>query len=377
MLSEIPAIILKNTEFTICRRFNKGMMPLHLVLQVTTRCNSNCMMCSMGRDNTGQDFDWDRLYQYFKNPFYAQIRWLTVTGGEPFMYNKLIFLLEFFFRELKQLKAVFISTNGFLPDTVYETIKNISQRISGNTVINVSVSLDGFPDIHNIVRGNGRAFEKAVNTIKKIQTIDSPCIKLQITTTIQKKNQASLRQWEDYWRSNNIPVTYNICHISSSYYNNVMNTAKICLNKNESRHEEQFFRGILFKDFLKAYYNYGCAKSLRNQRRFFACSAGYSSLYIDARGKIWPCFLLASHKDYHIGDIDNRDIQKRWYSTRVNSMREKIKYNKICKTCFCKFDYCEDVYLDFLRVGFFYGTYISQWASRDNLRLMGHKIHGT
>jgi MoaA/NifB/PqqE/SkfB family radical SAM enzyme len=164
--------------------------PVHLTLFVTGACNLRCRHC----------FHWREVREGIPGPDPAQVRrladsaaelgpllWVAFAGGEPFLRPDLPELAHAFARH--GLAHLSIPTNG-LVERQFESI----ERICGehpDTFLNVSVSFDGPPDVHDAIRavpgGHARSCA-AFSRMKKLQR-SHPNLGVGVILCVTRANQ--------------------------------------------------------------------------------------------------------------------------------------------------------------------------------------------
>ncbi len=155
---------------------------------VTDRCNLHCSHCYQD-DDSHSDLTWNehltilehilsfiRLCQDRKNgrPFRAHV---TVTGGEPFVRDDFIPLLERLYEE-RQFFSLAILTNGtILTPAVVNLLKKVQPGF-------VQVSIDGTRATHDRIRGKG-SYDRAIVGLKCLVNAGIPAY---ISFTAQREN---------------------------------------------------------------------------------------------------------------------------------------------------------------------------------------------
>jgi len=162
-------------------RFSK--YPFKLTLFVTDRCNARCNHCFYSNNlNKGFELANEQI-AHLNN-----IKWrsVVITGGEPSLKEDVSEIPTFLDSD-----AFTYCTNGILTDKV------VSDCVEMNTTakrFKVGISLDGFRDTHNRMRGID-CFDKAIKTIKELKKHD---IKVSISTTVSEENVGEIRKLNDY-----------------------------------------------------------------------------------------------------------------------------------------------------------------------------------
>ncbi|PKL39877.1 MAG: hypothetical protein CVV44_06555 [Spirochaetae bacterium HGW-Spirochaetae-1] len=118
-------------------------------IEISTRCNSSCSHC-FARAGRGRDFslDHDTAAAILREAFTLGYHRLHITGGEPFLYESILELLDEAFST--GYETVFINTNGtLLSDSLCSVLAGYGPGLS------LSVSLQGPRELHDTVRGPG------------------------------------------------------------------------------------------------------------------------------------------------------------------------------------------------------------------------------
>jgi len=161
----------------------------NLMINITERCNLTCKHCYI-TDKNQKDMDLEKLLQLIREFFELQGIRLILTGGEPFLYDKINSLLQ----ELVQipLQKVLL-TNGVL---IGQQESEIMELLKKNH-FEVFVSLDGMKSSHNELR-NSECFQDTIDGIKRLLDYD---ITVSINTMVHKKNVEEFEEMSQFLRS--------------------------------------------------------------------------------------------------------------------------------------------------------------------------------
>jgi AdoMet-dependent heme synthase len=157
--------------------------PYHVVWEVTTQCNLNCIHCYAGSMATKQTELTTKEGKKLLDQIAAvdKFRMIVITGGEPLLRKDIFELIEHAGK--LGFKIVF-STNGTLltPDT--------AKDLARLGVANFSISLDGHTSqCHEAIRREPGCFQSAINGIK---AAGKSGVCTQINFTAMKQNLAEL-----------------------------------------------------------------------------------------------------------------------------------------------------------------------------------------
>lgn len=194
---------------------NKVAKPTTLQLPITYKCNFDCVMCGMKSLKNNKDFSIEEMEKILRDDLFSNIESVGVNGGEPFILNNLVEYIKTLIITLPKLKNIYLISNGYFTDRVLDYSKKIKLLCHEHKIMyHLSISIDGFGETHNRIRGNSNAFDNAINTCKNI--IANPnvyCDTFNTICTITKLNVYNLVEIDLFSKQENIPITYNIATI--------------------------------------------------------------------------------------------------------------------------------------------------------------------
>jgi radical SAM protein with 4Fe4S-binding SPASM domain len=134
--------------------------PYHVVWEVTTRCNLNCIHCFASSIASAQDElttqEGKRLLDQIAE--IDKFRMIVITGGEPLLRKDIFELVEY---AGKLGFRIVFSTNGTLLTT------DMARDLAKLGVVNFSISLDGYTSqCHESIRRIPGSFQGAIDGIK-------------------------------------------------------------------------------------------------------------------------------------------------------------------------------------------------------------------
>jgi radical SAM protein with 4Fe4S-binding SPASM domain len=157
--------------------------PYHVVWEVTTRCNLDCIHCyASSVDSTQAELstsEGKRLLDQIA--LLDEFRMIVITGGEPLLRKDIFELVEY---AGKLGFRIIFSTNGTLltPD--------MANDLAGLGVANFSISLDGYTAAcHENIRRKPGCFQNAIEGIRAAAKTGA-C--LQVNFTAMKQNLGEL-----------------------------------------------------------------------------------------------------------------------------------------------------------------------------------------
>jgi MoaA/NifB/PqqE/SkfB family radical SAM enzyme len=288
-------------------------------------------MCDSWKVKSSEELSGQEWLKFFSElrswlgPFYIKL-----TGGEPFMLNRINDLLDYF--HLDGIKTM-ITTNGFL----------LSQRQCDFLIeknLNFLIfSIDSrFADIHDQIRGRKGIFERAVKAVKYLRQ-NSKNINIGISSIIIRHNYNDLTNFARWAldigadRVSFQPLFVNLFSENRRQINVRENPLyKIGnLEKLDTEIEgliqlkcdgfpiwNTFNELELIKNYFHDIYS-----AVNTQ----GCFSGYHTLVVNSNGDAKLC----SGLDVVIGNIRNTNIKDLWYSDTADRLRKSMKNcRRIC-----------------------------------------------
>jgi MoaA/NifB/PqqE/SkfB family radical SAM enzyme len=319
--------------------------PLQLIQFVTNRCNARCRHCFLWKELNSKknELTLDQFKKIAKSLKYP-LSYLILTGGEPFLRNDIAEICQIF-SKINKTKTIQIPTNGFLTDQIYSSVKNILD-VCDSTIV-IQVSLDGLEKTHDKIRGVDGMFKKAVETIKKLKTLEN--INIFVLTVISNYNLNEIERLSNYLE-NKLKVRHSFEIIRGTRFMKNFGLSSNILNEFSPKNKN--FSPPTIKDLEKIYpiikkiyktqqkgigyiTSIECLNStiniLKDHKKIVDCLAGKIIGVIYANGDVGLCELtvpIGNLKDFGF------DFYKIWNSKKANEMRKKIKNCYCTHTCF-------------------------------------------
>lgn len=296
----------------------------YVILGMTYRCNCRCVMCNIWQkqiEDSGlikKEIGLDILYQKIcDSKILKGIPHIDITGGEPFLRDGVGGLISRLFL-LKNINTVTLNSNGILTDNIINETTKILETLPEGKLLSISISIDGVDRVHDEIRGIPGCFKKAFETIEQLNRLRERYpgkLELRSNAVIQPANIDHIEGILEFWKRNSIKgmfamlqtpcvthtegSSYNVSHFSGEQLEKI----KMLPNKG---------RGI------NCYIDHNFTRPLH-------CFAGYSAVFIDPFGDMYPCNFLGENKDYVMGNIKTRSIDEAWSSKEAYAVREAIK----------------------------------------------------
>jgi radical SAM protein with 4Fe4S-binding SPASM domain len=285
----------------------------------TWECNSKCDSCNIWQIDPKKDeiMTLEQLQTFAHNKLLKDVRRIIISGGEPFLLEDLPERLEILHKAIP--KAYFgMTANGLTPDRILRLVKRIYELSPDINLINLGLSLNGRPEIHDRSRGIKGAFDKTMKTFELIKDL----VPVRFSFTFLPYNIDEYK-WVQQFAKEHCTEAY-ICWtvISNRFFDrNFLGGMTIqefyqhlrpLLNEVVSSIEKRY----LYNSFI--------------EERLLDCTAFRDYFHIDPYGNIFPCnFKLTD--DRILGNIKEKRFDEIW------DQKERLKIIKEIKCGVCMY----------------------------------------
>lgn len=256
---------------------------------ISTACNLNCPHClSKSGVPSQSELSAEELIEYLKK--IKRLMSLKITGGEPFnpyVKDKTYKIIDYCINNGINVQ---INTNGtyLIPDFNFP-----KERIT------FQVSLDGFREKHDAIRGNG-VFDKTVEFIRTYRDK----YKIIVTTVIMEQFDFDEILKFDHFIKYELNVE-NRYQIVSQVGRAVENCQEFTLTDEE------------FDNIVKKFDRYGMhCRERKSKCTNLLYDPLCLNLSIDAEGNIIPCPFLSQYKFGHIKDFNEEEVREKMQSIK-------------------------------------------------------------
>ena len=328
---------------------------IEFILTLTNRCNFKCNMCTQTDDLLPQE---EMTIEDYKK-FFDEISEINpkpkilLFGGEPLLYPHFDELLDMVYAYGFSCQLV---TNGYYLDKHLEKLSKYN--------IGITISLDGTGDVHNNIRNNPKAFEKAKNAMDKIKELQKNGSKMNLLTNfvmlpdnihnikefhyfmgeydtfrltiqhLQFSNPELTKKTSEIWQKYLGEGFYTEFiprkkyEFDKDYINELYDTIEDV--KNEfGRKVSGFVFPFLEKDEMQKYY---LEEDLDSIRPSLTCTKPWFNPSINPNGDIYSCI------GYKLGNIKEHSFMDIWSGERADKLRNtliELKRFPICSKCCC------------------------------------------
>ena len=320
----------------VARKIRKNTIELHPLRQLfwecTLRCNIQCKHCGSDcKTSTGQKDmpakDFLRVIDSITPHVNPNLVSIIISGGEPLMR-----------KDLEEIGLALYQRGyswGLVSNGLHLTRKRLDSLMAAG-LHSITISLDGFEENHNWLRGHHKSYARACEAIKML--VHEPELTWDIVTCANRRNYHELPQLRKYlysigarsWRVFTIfPVgraaQYPEFQLTNEEFTGLMEFIK------ETRKEKKIRLSYGCEGFLGKYEG-----EVRDN--FFTCNAGICVGSILADGSISACPSIRS--DFSQGNIYHDDFMEVWNNKFQSFRNREWMRNGECKDC-TLFRYCE------------------------------------
>jgi MoaA/NifB/PqqE/SkfB family radical SAM enzyme len=163
---------------------------------VTAACDARCGHCFYRVNREKRELSLDEIRRVARS--LGRLRFLLISGGEPFLRKDLPGIVETYFRETSFVNLS-IPTNGLRTDEILRAVREICE-ISPTLSFSLSISLDGFRDLHDSLRGVAGIYDCACRTLAGAKEIQAsyPNLFVGVLTTLMEQNQGELARFTEF-----------------------------------------------------------------------------------------------------------------------------------------------------------------------------------
>lgn len=271
--------------------------------------------------------DFARKNSYFK--------WIEITGGEPFLRGDIVEIVKAFKESSKGLYILTMPTNSLCnQDMELRKMEEILKL--GIPKVSITLSLDGYRELHDKIRGIPGNFDRVMNMARRLKEMQKQYKNLFFIFgfTMSKFNQGELSKTYEEVKKELPWVTYNNFHvnvgqISDSYYKNanldikaqqemIANDVKTLLS---NRHFELGAIPLVENVFLR-----NLVKYIQTGESPMKSKSLDASLFLDSYGNVYPS-IMWGRKIGNIRDSDY-DLMPVWHNAEAMEVRKLIKEGK-------------------------------------------------
>ncbi len=303
-----------------------------LFWECTLRCNMHCRHCgsdcrvsSLQPDMPFEDFR--KVLQELKQHYDSHKIMIVITGGEPLMRKD----LEKCGRAIYDMEFPWgIVTNGRAM-----TRQRFDSLLKAG-LHSATISLDGFEEDHNWMRGVSDGFKNASEAIKMFTA--EPSVNFDVVTCVNARNYPKLEEFKEYLISLGLK-SWRIFTVFP--VGRAAQEPELQLNKEQHRGLMDFI--VKTRKEGRIHLNFACEGFLgeyegKVRDHLYACHAGLTIASVLADGSISACASIRSN--YHQGNIYRDSFVDVWENQFAPYRDRSWTRHDACERC-KYFRYCQ------------------------------------
>jgi MoaA/NifB/PqqE/SkfB family radical SAM enzyme len=271
--------------------------PVQFTFFLTRRCNARCPFCFYLKDEDFQtgnkELSLDEIKRVAED--LGNLLWLSFSGGEVFLREDVREITEIFYHHTRPAVILF-STNGLMPEVIRQEVEGILSDSPESRIV-VKLSLDGFEETHDYLRGVRGAYGKVLETARLLNPLLGryPNFELGINTVFCRENQDEIPDLIDQVKTMKGIRTHTVSLIRGRGLDEV-DLGKY--RKTVMRLEEQIrrgeaqrysFRGARLKAAQDILQRRLILQTIKENRQVMPCLAGRLTLVMREEGSVYPC----------------------------------------------------------------------------------------
>jgi MoaA/NifB/PqqE/SkfB family radical SAM enzyme len=293
----------------------KSPRPFFVSYQITLRCNRKCVFCDAWKVKTFRELDTRQAMKIVGELGDLGVAVLGITGGEPLIR-----------RDLEEIAAyakhegiiVGLNTNGTL--LTPERAKSISSVFD-----TVFVSLDGFENTHDRIRGEKGTFRQALAGLKNLLAVKRDCT-VGVNFVLNNINYKEFLPFCNWIKDLGVPVTLFPVDGEDKF---------ISAYSIPSNEVDDFVRDIL-KEKANNHFLGPSEKVIALIPKFvkgempYICDAGRLYLGVSPIGELRICPIGPDSPDWKVGSLVTSSMTE---LLRTSRFREVLQAREHCTPC--------------------------------------------
>jgi MoaA/NifB/PqqE/SkfB family radical SAM enzyme len=316
------------------RRTGDPGLPAAVSLEITHACIARCIMCNIWKiPGSVPNLEMDEWLELLSSPLLAELRELDITGGEPFLRDDLPVLFdgicELSHQNLKHLKGVAVTTNGFLTRRILRQVKSVAAAFEKAGLELVMVcAMDAVGEVHNRIRNVNDGWNKLDRTIQGLVDIRKthPNLVIGLKTTILPLNVDYLDAIADYADENELFTIISPCIITEGRYLNPDRAKDLAFDREDIHKMIRFYESDRFR---WSYHGTRLAAFFRTGVMKKPCTCGFNYFFVRSNGDFYLCPLI----DKKIGSVREKSVDELFFSAEARRLRKTIGRFPECRRC--------------------------------------------
>lgn len=266
--------------------------PFKITLCLTDRCDCRCQGCLIWQRDKRAEMTPGQIGAFLRDA--PSLRWVNLTGGEPFLRNDMVEVVRAVHEALPNLAVLDFPTTGQRTDVILRDVAEMTRL--GIPKLYVTCSIEGPPALHDELRGREGAFTNMLATYRGLRGMEG--VEVFFGMTLSRANAdrvaetiAAVREalgdeaigWNDFH--------FNVFTESEHYYENQESTleAPDALEEVIEHALESRSRSWHPTDLIESTYLRLLPEYLRTGRSPLPCKALRAGVFVNVAGDVHPC----------------------------------------------------------------------------------------
>ncbi|MGB6066421.1 MAG: radical SAM protein [Desulfomonilaceae bacterium] len=305
-----------------------------LSLEITYRCIARCTMCNIWKiPTTVQDLPLSEWIKLLASSELKQLREIDITGGEPFLRDDIVNLVEAISHNKPELYAklrtVAVTTNGILTQRILNEAEVMADCLKRRHIDLVfAVAVDAIGEVHEEIRGVSGAWPKVLQTIDGLCKMRRafPNLVVGLKTTVVPANVDHLTSIAMFARDRGLFTIISPRILTNARYANLDRSKELRFSDKDLEELASFYSTELFpwshhRKVLLNYFRTGGVDK--------PCTTGFNYFFIRSTGDVYPCPLI----NYSIGNILDKSFENLVRSRQASRFRRTAGTHQECLIC--------------------------------------------
>jgi MoaA/NifB/PqqE/SkfB family radical SAM enzyme len=330
--SSLPALPADFLKTQVVARF-KPIPPSVLILNVSYKCDSKCVMCNSWKLPYHDDLTTEEYRKAFGSRLFEGIEYVGITGGEPTLRKDMVEIVRIMADEMPRLRKMTLNTNGFVKDRVVKTLEGIVDVANERGFLfGTRVSLDGVGGAHEEIRRVWHAFERAMDTVRAMQELQKKkFFNFGVSFTFTAQNLEEGERIYELCKKENLDVVFSIARYSELAFGNMDLVASTELKEEDFPRLASFFRKRVRESGIKdgdALLYQGYVKMFENgMKRSMPCPSMEQGVLLNPNGDFTYC-----ENSRILGNLRRVDAYDLYFDPKNLAIRREL-YDTICPSC--------------------------------------------
>jgi cyclic pyranopterin phosphate synthase len=304
--------------------------PIHVEIDLTNRCNHNCVFCGLDFDRGTKEIDREVMLRTLKNLAEHDVKSVMFTGGEPTMHKDVVLFIQ---KAKEYGLDVALTTNGSLFDKKLQ--EGCLPYLSWVKFSVDSGTQTTYEKIHGVSRKN---FDKLIDNIdssvrlknEKNLNVTIGTQYLIIPQSINKRDINGIVKILKEIKPDYLSIKPYSYHPRSQ--------KDLVVTEKDYDKLEKILDEIDTEDNFKLFFRRETVKRVNEEKQYNECYGLSFYALIDSRGDVLPCNLFYEQGIFTYGNIYEKDFDKIWEGEKRKNVLELLRAigTKDCrKGCRC------------------------------------------